>query len=159
MAKTYVVTKTVGGTARVSEEELTAAAEKLKDCLIKVECTHYSSYDNSDDDRVTDSESRYDYTVYGEITPFEDSEAMLWAGGAIVGVVFRIKASRGNGVSLHRFTFDGRVQESISMGYSASHSENYTYVNSLSLVRKGEDGAPENGRSLRYEQHEMYPSF
>ena len=57
------------------------------------------------------------------------------------------------------FFFDGSVAQRTTLGYSASHSSRHTSVDRITLVRRGEDGAPAKGASIRFKQHEMYPSF
>ena len=142
-----------------SPEKVEEEAKKLAGYLLKFDLTETSSYDNSDDDRVEDSSSCYDRTVYGNIDLYEDSEAYVLMAGEIKGIVLRVKQSRGNDIDTHVFFFDGSVAQSASMGYSASHSSRYTYVNKVTLVQKNKDGAPDEGRGIRFEQHEMYPSF
>ena len=140
-------------------EKIEEEAKRLEGYLLKFDLTETSSYDNSDDDRVEDSSDSYDRTVYGTIDLYEDSEAYVLADGKIKGIVLRVKQSRGNDIDTHVFFFDGSVAQTASMGYSASHSSRYTYVNKVTLVRKNKNGAPDEGRSIRFEQHEMYPSF
>lgn len=140
-------------------EQLEEEAKRLEGYLLKFDLTVTSSYDSSDDDRVEDSYDRYDRTVYGKIDLYEDSEAYLLMDGEIKGIVFRVKPNRGNEIESHVFFFDGSVAQSASLGYSASHSSRYTYVNEVTLAKKRENGAPEEGRDIRFEQHEMYPSF
>ena len=154
----FTVKKNFGN---IKTEKLEALAQELAGYLLKIELTETSTYDNSDDDRV-DGYSRHVYhsTVYAELDPLEDNEALLFVRGELKGVVFRVtRSSRYDKESLHAFFFDGSVAQSATLGHSASHSSDYTTVERMTLVVRGKDGAPETGKSIRFEQHEMYPSF
>ena len=146
------------GTATVAElEEL---AGRLAGYLLKIELTEVSSYDDSDDDRWGCSTDTYHNTVYAELDPMEDGEALLKVDGEFVGVVFRVEPkSRYGEVSLCAFTFDGSVAQRATLGHSASHSSEYVTVERMTLVPRGQNGAPEKGKCIRFSQHESYPSF
>ena len=148
------------GFTRVSEYDLDELAKYLEGYLLKIECSRRTTYDNSDDDRVEDSDDSYDFVRYSEIDPKKDHEALLYYDNEFKGVVFTIESKdKRDEYSYHAFFFDGSVQSSFSMGYSASHSSDYTYVKRVTLVKKGVDGAPESAGNAKFEQHEMYPSF
>ncbi len=144
----------------ISKEELDAISERFKDFLLKVQGTEESSYDNSDDERVTDSYSEYKFTSYFELDPMNNCEHLLRVDGEIKGVCFTITPKlSSSGIRRRAFFFDDSISECFSLGYSASHSSSYTHVDSVVLVKRGLDGAPNEGRNIRFEQHELYPSF
>lgn len=152
----FVVKKSLGS---ISCDEFDKIAEYLDGYLLKIEYVETSTYDNSDDDRVEDSSSRYEGVAYRDIDARNNSEALLRVDGEIKGVVFRIELKYGREVDCHAFFFDGSVQQRMSLGYSASHSSSYTYFNRITLVPKGVDGAPESAGKIRFNQHELYPSI
>ena len=144
----------------IAVSELEAFAEETKDFFLKFELTETESYDDSDDDRWSCGTDTSHRTVYAELDPIKDSEALLSVDGRIVGVVFRVTPKSSHDPEEQRaFFFDGSVAQGATLGYSASHSSKYTSVNRITLVRRGEDGAPAKGESIRFKQHEMYPSF
>ena len=129
----------------------------MKGYLLKISGEYYSSYDNSDDERASCSESRSSFVKYAKIDAYKDKDALLWGDGAFRGVAFTVRA--GYEESLHRFLFDGSVCESMRLGYSASHSARYTYVERVTLVKKGEDGAPEEGGYVNFSPSETNPDL
>ena len=133
------------------------AAEALKGYLLKIEGERSSSYDNSDDERASCSESRYGFVKYAKIDAYSDKDALLWQDGKIRGVAFTVRS--GSSERVRRFFFDGSVCESMSLGYSASHSSRYTYVERVSLVKKGENGAPEEGGYVNFNPSETSPDL
>ncbi len=145
--------ESVSVTASVFEPQ----ARELEACLMKVESDATSSCDDSDDERVTPSHSSSSRAFYREIRPFENTESLLFADGKIVGVIFRVKV--GSKTEPHCFHFDGSVAESMRLGYSASHSSCFTYVERITLVRRGENGAPTEGGYPRYSPSENDPDF
>ena len=136
-----------------------AETERLKDYLLKIEAVYSTSYDDSDDERVTPSDSKYDEVRYAELRATDDSNAMLFIDGVLRGVVFDVKQGYEREIVRHAFLFDGSVQESIWMGYSTSHSSRSTYVHTVSLVKRGEDGAPEEGTYVSYSQNKSSPDL
>lgn len=136
-----------------------AETERLKDYLLKIEAVYKTSYDDSDDERVTPSDSQYDEVIYAELRAASDSNAMLFIDGVLRGVVFDVKQGYGREIIRHAFLFDGSVQEAIWMGYSTSHSSRSTSVHTVSLVKRGEDGAPEVGTYVSYSQNESSPDL
>ena len=136
-----------------------AEVERLKDYLLKIEAVYSTSYDDSDDERVTPSDSRYDEVKYAELRATDDSNAMLFVDGVLRGVVFDVKQGYGREIIRHAFLFDGSVQESIWMGYSTSHSSRSTYIHTISLVKRGEGDAPEEGSYVSYTQSESNPDL
>ena len=141
----------------ISAEKFEALIADLKDCLLYIQGEETRSYDNSDDDRVESSSRSWSFGHYFEIEPWKNSKHLLRIDVKLRGVVFHI--SSGRDVSYYAFLFDNSIKRTLSMGYSASHSSEYTYVEQVSLVKRGQNGAPETGSYLRYEQNEMYPSF
>jgi hypothetical protein len=150
-------TSTNGKTVSVGELLLAPAVEALAPYLLKIEGESSSSYDNSDDERASSSESRSSFVRYREIDAMKNTESLLWSGDAIVGVVFRIKDGRD--VRFRRFFFDGSIAEGFTAGYSASHSSRYTSFDRITLAKRGEDGAPEEGRYSRYDISANDPDF
>ncbi len=143
-------------TVKVTREQLEKYAEQLKDYLLKIDYTRTRSYDSSDDDRVEDSSSRWNGVKYCEINPLENSRHLVVQGDTVIGVMFVVRDDE----EIPRFfLFDGSVQQSMTMGYSASHSSEWTYVNSVTLVKRGEGGVPEKGNSVNFSQSKMYPSI
>ena len=45
------------------------------------------------------------------------------------------------------------------LGYSVSHSSHFEYVDRVLLVKRGQNGVPEEAREARFNQNEMYPSL
>ena len=52
------------------------------------------------------------------------------------------------------FFFDGRQYQSLTLGYSASHSSCYSNIYKITLVKKGENGAPEEGGYINFSPYE-----
>ena len=143
--------------ALMTEEQFEKECKKLEPYLIALEETSVTSYDDSDDERVTPSST---YTVkakYRELNPKENSEHLLMLNNEIVGVVFTIRA--GNDKYFRAFSFDGSIKQSMRLGYSASHSSSFEYVDRVSLVKKGENGVPETAKEINFLQSEMYPNL
>ncbi len=140
-----------------TREELELEAEYLSGKLLKIEGTVKRTYDNSDDDRVEDSSHSYDIVRYGEIDVFEDSQFLLRIDGEIKGVVFVVEDGGYN--DYYAFSYDGKIHQTMMLGYSASHSSEYTYIEKVTLVRKGEKGAPQEARRVRFKQNPKFPSF
>ena len=143
--------------AEISEEYFEEVCKDLEPYLLSLEETRVSSYDDSDDERVTPSHS---YTVsckYREINPRENSKSLLLVDGKIIGVVFVV--TKGNDQYFRAFSFDGSVAQSMRLGYSASHSSCFEYVDRVSLVKRGENGVPETAKEAKFSQSEMYPSL
>ena len=146
------------GVAEAKFERLTAF---LEEHYLYVEGSTYSSYDNSDDERASCSSHESKFGRYYEIDPKSNSKYLLRLGGIdgeIKGVVFHVKDNRGD-VSYYPYLFDGSIKHTIRLGYSASHSSSYTYVEKVSLVKKDAPNAPKSASTIRFNQSEMYPSF
>ena len=124
------------------------AAKRLDGYLLKIYYTDSYSYDDSDDDRAGCYSSSSASVVYGELDPYYNSEAMIWMESEIKGVVFRV--TEGREEYRYAFLFDGSINQTMTLGYSASHSSNYIYVNRVELVKKGENGAPQRGDSISF---------
>jgi len=142
----------------ISEKELKVVAQELKDYLLYVEGINMSSYDNSDDERASCHSSKYPFGHHYELNVIENSQYLLRIDGKIVGVVFRVNTDYYK-YELEGFLFDNSVKNYVSMGYSASHSSSYTDIEKVSLVRRGVNGAPSEGRRINFIQHKMSPSI
>jgi len=148
----------IGKLGAISNEDFKAVVERLKGYLLYVEGVEKSSYDNSDDDRGGCSSSRWPFGYYCEIDPENNSEHLLRIDGEIKGVVFYV--SKGyNEFDYYPFLFDGSIQHGFSTGYSASHSSNYIDIDKVSLVKRGEKGAPEEGKRLNFRRGRQDTSF
>ncbi len=163
---TYTITTTTNNNykdvqctkQKITLEKLNAYAEQLKDYLLKIDYTKTSSYDNSDDDRASCSESKWSGVKYCEINPLSNSEHLIVQNDTVIGVVFFIRNNNGNTYT-RVFLFDGSIQQTICMGYSASHSSSWTYIDQVRLVKRGENDTPLEGNSINFRQSEMYPSL
>ena len=125
----------------ISEKEFLELISDLKDCLLYVEGTETSSYDDSDDDRAGSYWSQSSFGHYYEIGLRENSKHLLRIDGKIRGVVFY------------------SIKNSMSLGYTASHSSDYTVVEKVSLVKRGEGNAPESAKVIDFSQSKMYPEI
>ena len=74
-----------------------------------------------------------------------------------VGVVFVVR--KGYDKYTRAFSFDGSIAQSMRLGYYASHSSHFEYVDRVSLVKRGENGVPKTDRDANFNQSEMYPSL
>ena len=149
--------RVVNKLALIDEEYFEEVCKELQPYLLCLEKTSTTSYDDSDDERVTPSST---YTVsckYREINPRQNSEHLLMVDGKIVGVVFVV--TKGNDKYTRAFSFDGTIAQCMRLGWSASHSSSFEYVDRVSLVKRGENGAPETARDANFCQSEMYPSL
>ena len=154
-----------GGRFKKSDCKAISAAEKEKiikffdEHLLKIYTSEYSSYDNSDDERVTDSYRSHSSYVYRELDVEQDLYAVAMRDGEIKGIVYYVTQKGERETYATVFNFDGKPRTSVTMGYSASHSSNYTTVGGVECVKKGENGAPESASKGRFLQHELYPSI
>lgn len=57
----------------------------------------------------------------------------------IVSVVFVVDKGKSSEYT-RAFSFDGKIAQTMRLGYSASHSSSFTYVDRVSLVKKGTNG-------------------
>ncbi len=142
----------------ISEDTLKRVTEELKDKLLYIEGTEESRYDNSDDDRAGCYTSRHPFGYYCEIDPQNNSKHLLQIDGEIKGIVFFVTKGYYD-VDYHPFLFDGSIQSGVTLGYSASHSSNYIYIEKATLVKRGENGAPENGRKISFQQSKTSTSL
>ena len=142
----------------VSSAEMEKIKKMFSENLLKIYYSDERSYDNSDDDRASDSYYSSASYVYREVDLEQDLYGLVMRGGEIVGVVFYVKNNRGDAYA-QVFNFDGKPKNSMTLGYSASHSSSYTTVCRVELVKKGENGAPESAKSANFIQHEMYPEL
>jgi len=142
----------------ISLEEKEKIASFFSEHLLKIYFSDSRSYDNSDDERASDSYYSHSSYVYREVNVEQDLYGLAMRDGKITGVVFYVKDNR-NDAYATVFNFNGQPRTSITMGYSASHSSSYTTVVRVELVKKGENGAPESANKASFIQHEMYPSI
>ena len=118
--------------------------------LLRIDVSDYSSYDSSDDDRASDSTYRSSSTVYRDLDIFNYSKMLVVIEEELVGIVIEVHHMCRDDNSMNIFTFDGKIQENISVGYSASHSSQYFYINKIALVKKGVDGVPNDAPILTW---------
>lgn len=142
----------------ISEEKFERLTAFLKDYYLYVEGSHTSSYDNSDDERASSYSSDSKFGYYYEINPKKNSKYLLRINEEIKGVVFFVKNNRGD-FTYYPYLFDGSIRHTIRLGYSASHSSSYTYIEKISLVKKDDPNAPKEAREISFQQSEMYPSM
>lgn len=142
----------------ISPEEKKKIESIFAEHLLKIYYTDERSYDNSDDERASDSYYSSASYVYREVDLEQDLYGLVMRDGEIVGVVFYVK-NNSREVYATVFNFNGRPKNSMTLGYSASHSSSYTTVCRVELVKKGENGAPESAKKARFIQHEMYPEL
>lgn len=152
------VKKSIKHPSPISKEEFLKLTEEFKDYLLYVEGTKTSSYDNSDDERAECSSHDTPFGRFYELSPMENSEHLLRIDGKIKGVVFFIK-SGSDKFEYRPFLFDNSIKNTARLGYSASHSSSFTYIEKVSLVKKGENGVPETAKTINFIQSEMYPSI
>ena len=143
---------------RISAEEKEKIASFFSAYLLKIHVGDESSYDNSDDERVSDSYHSSSSCVYREVNVEDDLHGLVLRDGEVTGVVFYVKDNSRN-VYATVFNFNGVPKTYIRLGYSASHSSSYTTVSRVELVKKGENGAPERAKEATFIQHEMYPDI
>ena len=115
------------------------------------------SYDDSDDERVEPTSSYSVKRIFRELNPRKNTEHLLMVDGKIIGVVFTV--TNGNDKYFKAFSFDGKVAQSMRLGWSASHSSSFVYVDKVSLINKEDKEAPEEARDADFVQSEMYPSL
>lgn len=152
VTKGYITPESGFGTKKkpidIPRDVFEPAAKRLEGYLLKIYYSDSYSYDDSDDDRSGCFSTSSSSVVYGDLDPYYDSEAMIWMDNEIKGVVFRVTESREE--YRYAFFFDGSIHQTMTLGYSASHSSNYIYVNRVELVKKGENGAPQSGKSISF---------
>ena len=133
----------------VEDVEFERLTSWLKDYLICIEGSESSSYDDSDDERSGCYSSSGTFKHYREINPVDHSEYLMYDGDDLIGVYFKI--SKGyNDYDYFQFLFDGSLKQSFRIGYSASHSSNFVYVENVTLVKKGENGAPTSASEAHF---------
>ena len=141
----------------VSDAEKARIAAFFSEHLLKIYEESTRSYDNSDDERVTDSQSSSSNYVYREVNTERDLYGVVMQGDEITGIVFYIKDGRD--VTCKVFHFNGVPEAYMMLGYSASHSSSYQTVGRVMLVKKGENGAPTEAREANFIQSKMYPEI
>ena len=142
----------------ISLEEKERVAKFFSEHLLKIYYIDDSSYDNSDDERASDSYYSSSSYVYREVNVEQDMYGVVMRDGEITGVVFYVKDDRRN-VYASVFNFSGQPRNSILLGYSASHSSSYTTVCGVEVVKRGENGAPESAKEATFIQHKRYPNI
>ena len=152
------IKKSVKNPTDMSEAEFLELISDLKDCLLYVEGSETSSYDDSDDDRAGSYWSQSAFGHYYEIGLRENSKHLLRIDGQIRGVVFYIRSGY-NDVTYEPFLFDNSIKNSMTLGYTASHSSDYVTVKKVSLVRRGEGNVPESAKVIDFSQSKMYPQI
>ena len=153
-----VVTRDRISYTSITTEEFAKLVEELKDYLIYVEGEESYSYDNSDDDRASSYSSSHKFGYYRELNPKENSEHLIFKNGKIQGVVFTVSQGYNN-YEYYQFLFDGSVKQSFRLGYSASHSSQFIYVEKVSLVKRGKSGAPTEGNKIYFRCSSMDTSI
>lgn len=143
---------------KVSQAKKEEIAKFFSEHLLKIFFSSQRSYDNSDDERASDSYSSSSSYVYRSVNVERDLYGVVMRDGKITGVVFYVK-NNSRDVYAKVFNFDGNPKNYMMLGYSASHSSSYTTVERVMLVKKGENGAPEEAKEADFIQHEMYPSI
>lgn len=138
----------------ISKEEFDVIVQELKNYLLYIEGESFSSYDNSDDERWGSSSSSHKIRDYREINPEENSEHLIVIDGKVRGIVFYVSEGY-SGCEYYQFFFDGSRQQKFRLGYSASHSSNFVYIEKVSLVKKGENGVPTEGRKIYFRHSRM----
>ena len=141
-----------------SSEEKAKIAKLFSEHLLKIYYTDQSSYDNSDDERADDSYYSHSSYVYRSVNLEQDLYGIVVHDGEITGVVFYVKNDRGDACAVV-FNFNGQPKNSMTLGYSASHSSNYTTVIRVELVKKGENGVPTEAKHASFIQHHRYPEI
>ena len=142
----------------ISAEKFEEFCKKMEGYLLSLDSTNTSSYDDSDDERV-ESSSRVSYSsIYRELNPKNNAESLLMVDGEIVGVVYVINKGKSDEYT-RAFSFDGKIAQTMRLGYSASHSSSFTWIDRVSLAKKGENGVPETAKEADFFQSEMFPSL
>ena len=118
----------------VSGEEKACITAFFSEHLLKIYEENTRSYDNSDDERVTDSSSSSSNYVYREVNTERDLYGVVMQGDEITGIVFYIKDGRD--VTCKVFNFNGVPEAYMMLGYSASHSSSYQTVGRVMLVKR-----------------------
>ena len=143
----------------VSAEEFAKIKKLFDENLLKIYYNDSFGYDNSDDDRAGEAYSSHDSYVYRYVDLAHDLYGVVVHDGEVVGIAFFVKNDRRD-VYAKVFYFSGKPRNSMTLGYSASHSSSYTTVTHVELVKKGENGAPESAnKEARFIQHERYPEL
>ena len=135
---------------QVSPEELEKITKLFSEHLLKVYYTDSSSYSSCDDDRAGDFDCSGSTYVYKELDLRYDLKGLVMHDGEIVGIVFYVKD--GDDIEAKVFYFSNQPKNTMTLGYSASHSSNYITVFKVELVKKGENGAPEHASSISFQK-------
>ncbi len=148
--ETYEVSdgRTQGG-KWVGASVIEPVAKELEGYLLKIEGSDSYSYDNSDDDRAGSYSSTTPFTTYKEINALENSKALIFVNKELKGVMFSVKS--GSKYYYYRYYLDGSIKSTIRIGYSASHSSSFIYIEKVTLVKKGENGAPTEASAVKFD--------
>ncbi|MBO5313137.1 MAG: hypothetical protein J6B29_04135 [Clostridia bacterium] len=152
------IKRSIKHSAPLSRKEFDELIKDIKDCLLYVEGVDESGYDNSDDDRCGCYSSRAPFGIYYEPDFLDNCEHLLRIDGKIAGVVFFVSHGSRE-MTYEPFLFDNSIPNSLTLGYSASHSSQYYHINKVSLVRRGENGAPQKGKEIYLRQSKNSPSI
>ena len=125
----------------LTPEEKEKVDRLFEEHLLKIYYNDSYGYDSSDDDRADDYISSSATYVYKEVNLDQDYNGLVMHNGEIVGVVFFLNQGRDD-ISCEVFYFSGKPRNSMTTGYSASHTSNYITVLRVQLVKKGEGSAP-----------------
>jgi len=143
----------------VSKEEFAKIDKLFGEHVVKIYYNDSFGYDSSDDDRAGESYSSHDSYVYRYVNLDRDLYGVVVHNGEVVGISFFVNNDRGD-ARAEVFYFSGKPRNSMTLGYSASHSSSYTTVTHVELVKKGENGAPEEAnKELNFIQHMRYPEL
>ena len=134
---------------KVSEEFLKILEDEFKDYLLYIEGETSYEYDNSDDERASSYSSSTKFGYYRDLDIINNSEHLIVVNDKVIGVVFYISEGY-NSYRYYEFLFDGSYKKSFSVGYSASHSSHFVYVEKVSLVKKGENGVPTTANKMTF---------
>lgn len=143
--------------APIDETIFEAFCKEVEPYYLSLDQIVTTSYDDSDDERVEPTSSYSVKRIIRELNPRNNAEHLLMVDGKIIGVVFTV--TNGNNKYFRAFSFDGKVAQSMRLGWSASHSSSFEYVDRVSLIKKEDKDAPETARDARFVQSEMYPSL
>ena len=141
----------------MDQEKFEQECKKLEPYLISLNETATRSYDDSDDERVVPSTSYSSKCKYRELNPRKNAEHLLVIDDKIIGVVFTVTS--GNNKYYRAFSFDGKIAQTMRLGYSASHSSSFQWVEGVSLAKRGTNGIPQTEKEAKFVQNEMFPSL
>lgn len=142
----------------ISLEKKEKIAKLFDEHLLKIYYTDESSYDNSDDDRASDSYHSSRTYVYRQVNVKQDLFGIVMNGDEVVGIAYYVNNNRRD-TYVYVFYFSNNPKSTMTLGYSASHSSNFTTVYKVELVKKGENNVPTQAKEMSFIQGEMYPDI